>query len=250
MSYQLHEHTGHGQPARAGHLSPPVRAAIVTIVRPWAGWAVRSAIAGRDRSRADPAAGRFTRADLRRLLRAAWAKFDQMEPGLPPQPTAGSRLNVLLACLTLALFQALTDEGTDRGYAIELTGDACWKIYAQWGQIPRLAAALRTRDPARRMRHSVNAFLRFPFGQPGYLWRDVPEPAGRSLDMLRCPVAGYLAAHEAADLATGSWCNLDFQLARTWGGTLERHHTLAAGDQRCDFRFRADRASPGHKTHH
>jgi len=65
-------------------------------------------------------------------------------------------------------------------------------------------------------------FLRFPFNPPGYLRQDQPEPQGRALDILRCPVAEYLAAHGAADLAAGSWCNLDFPLARMWGGTLQR----------------------------
>ena len=40
----------------------------------------------------------------------------------------------------------------ERDYAIELIGDACWKIYKQWGQIPRIVTRLTTRDPAKRMR--------------------------------------------------------------------------------------------------
>jgi len=47
-------------------------------------------------------------------------------------------------------------------------------------------------------------FLRFPFNPPGYIRQDQPEPQGRALDILRCPVAGYLAAHGAAHLAHGS----------------------------------------------
>lgn len=42
----------------------------------------------------------------------------------------------LAASLTLAVFQALLAEGIERGYAIELTGNTCWKIYAQWGRSP------------------------------------------------------------------------------------------------------------------
>jgi ubiquinone biosynthesis protein len=147
----------------------------------------------------------------------------------------------MLACLTLSMLQALTAEGIERDYAIELIGDACWKIYAQWAQIPRAVTRLLTRDPAKRMRISVEMFLRYPFNRPGYRYADVPEPAGRGLDMLRCPVAEYLAAHEASDLTLATWCNLDFPLARMWGGELERHGTLAGGAQRCDFRFRAGR---------
>ena len=89
------------------------------------------------------------------------------------------------------------------------------------------------------MRMSVDMFLRYPFNRPGYRYRDIAEPRGRALDMLRCPVADYLAANGAADLCVGTWCNLDYPLARMWGGELERHGTLAGGAKRCDFRFRA-----------
>lgn len=231
---QAPQASGRGRQARR-----PPRFAAAVVLRPWAGWAARAAIAGRNRSRTDPAAGRFTRSDIRRLLRETWAGFNRQIPDLPPEPTAGSRQNVMLAALTLAMFQALTGDGTERDYAIELVADACWRIYAQWGQIPRLVSRLVTRDPAQQIRISVNMFLAFPFNRPGYQYQDRPEPNGRALDMLRCPVADYLAIHGAADLAAGSWCNLDFPLARLWGGTLRRHGTLAAGAPRCDFRFRA-----------
>lgn len=228
----------------ARSISPQAAALAALVFKPWAGWAARSAITGRNRSRHDPALGRFTPADVQRLLRAAWATFDRLALGLPTEPTLGSRQNVALACLTLAMFQALCDEGVERNYAVELVGDTCWKVYAQWGRIPRLASRLVTRDPLRRMGICVDMFLRYPFNRPGYEYENRPEPLGRGLDMLRCPVAEYLASHGASDLAIGSWCNLDFQLARMWGGHLERHSSLAEGVPRCDFRFRADPLVP------
>jgi L-2-amino-thiazoline-4-carboxylic acid hydrolase len=223
----------------AGRLSPPARAGLILLLKPWASWAAHAAITGRARSRTDPVTGRFTRAEVNALLREAWNRLGQLTPELPAEPTPGSRQNVLLAALTLAMFQALLDDGIERRYGIELTGDTCWKIYAQWGQIPRLIARLRTRDPARRVRIAVDMFLSYPFNPPGYIRQDQPEPQGRALDILRCPVAEYLAAHGAADLAAGSWCNLDFPLARMWGGTLQRRETLASGARQCDFRFLA-----------
>jgi L-2-amino-thiazoline-4-carboxylic acid hydrolase len=219
--------------------APSRRPLALALLRPWVRWAARSAITGRNRSRSDPAAGRFTRADVDRLLAAAWAEFDRRAPDLPREPTRGSRQNVMLACLTLSMLHALTAEGIDRDHAIELVGDTCWKIYAQWVQIPQAISRLLTRDPAKRMRLSVELFLRYPFNRPGYRYDDVPEPRGRGLDMLRCPVADYLAAHDATDLTVATWCNLDFPLARMWGGELERHGTLAGGARCCDFRFRA-----------
>lgn len=214
------------------------RSVAIVVLKPWIRWAADSALVGRNRSRTSPAAGRLTRGDVARLLDSAWAIFDRRCRDLPHEPTVGSRQNVLLACLTLSILDALVADGIDRAYAIELVGDACWKVYAQWGQIPRVTARLLARDPAERMRLSVEMFLRYPFNRPGYRYDDVPEARGRGLDMVRCPVADYLACNEASDLCVATWCNLDYPLARMWGGELERHDTLAAGARRCDFRFR------------
>jgi hypothetical protein len=118
-------------------------------------------------------------------------------------------------------------------------------LAAAWANFDRLAPdvprqpSLGSRASVRRMRTSVGMFLRYPFNRPGYRRADVPVPRGRGFDILYCPIAEYLAAHDASDLALATWCNLDFQLARMWGGELERHGTIAGGAERCDFRFRA-----------
>ena len=168
----------------------------------------------------------------------AFERFERQVPDLPSEPTLGSRQNVILAALTLSFLEALEADGIERGYAIELTGDVCWRFYQQWGQGTRAATSLITRDPVRRLRLSVNAFLTFPFGRPGYRFDDVLQSDGRSLDMQRCPVADYLGSRGAGDLCAGSWCNLDYALAEMWGGTLERSGTLVTGASCCDFRFR------------
>jgi hypothetical protein len=196
------------------------------------------AIVGRNRSRSDPTAGRFTRTQVNRTVNRGFARLDQRISELPSEPTLGSRQNVLLAALTLSFMEALEADSVEHCYAIELTGDVCWRFYRQWGQGTRVATRLITRDPVKRLRLSVNAFLTFPFGQPGYRFDDVPQPDGRSLDMHRCPVADYLKSQGAADLCAGSWCNLDYALAEMWGGTLGRSTTLVTGGSCCDFRFR------------
>jgi hypothetical protein len=212
--------------------------AAVRAGRPVARVAARRAIQGRNRSRIDPTAGRFTRAEVARIVDVAFARFELQVPGLPSEPTVGSRQNVMLAALTLGFLEALERDGIERGYAIELTADVCWRFYRQWGYATRAATRLIDRDPVRRLRLSVNAFLTFPFGRPGYRFDDVTQNDGRSLDMQRCPVADYLGDRGAADLCAGSWCNLDYALAEMWGGTLERSGTLVGGANCCDFRFR------------
>jgi L-2-amino-thiazoline-4-carboxylic acid hydrolase len=216
----------------------PWMAAAVRAGRPLVRGVARRAITGRNRSRSDPTAGRFTRSQVSRIVNEGFTRFEREVPDLPCEPTLGSRQNVLLAALTLSFLEALEADGIERGYAIELTGDVCWRVYQQWGHGTRAATRLITRDPVRRLRLSVNAFLTFPFGRPGYRFDDVPQPDGRSLDMQRCPVADYLGSRGAADLCAGSWCNLDYALAEMWGGTLERSGTLVAAGSCCDFRFR------------
>ncbi len=183
--------------------------------------------------------GRFTRGEVAGFVRAAIDGFEARVPDLPAEPTTGSRQNVMLAALTLAMLQTLERSGVERGYAIELTGDTCWRFYRHWGHVTKTFTRLASHDPRRRLRLSVNAFLRYPFGPPGYQFDDVDEPDGRSLNMTRCPMADYLGRQGAGDLCAGSWCNLDYALAEMWGARLQRTGTLAAGAACCDFRFRA-----------
>jgi len=211
--------------------------------KPFARVAAARAVTGRNRSRSDPTAGRFTRREVMGFLDAAFDRFQRSVPDLAGEPTIGSRQNVMLAALTLSMLESLEESGVERAYAIELVGDICWRFYRHWGRATKAATTLASRDRVRRLQLSVNAFLTYPFGRPGYQYTDVPEPDGRSLDMLRCPVADYLAARGAADLCAGSWCNLDYALAEMWGARLQRSGTLVAGAGCCDFRFHSLSAS-------
>lgn len=203
-------------------------------------------IVGRNRSRTDPTAGRFTRREVVGFVNSAFERFERKVPGLPSEPTVGSRQIVMFAALTMSILEALEDAGIERDYAIELTGDTCWRFYRHWGRVIKAITGVITRDPTRRLRLSVNAFLAFPFGRPGYRFNDVPEEDGRSLDMVRCPVSDYLGQREAADLCVGSWCNLDYALAEMWGARLQRSTTLVAGANCCDFRLRTSSTSDEH----
>jgi hypothetical protein len=89
-----------------------------------------------------------------------------------------------------------------------------------WRPLPRLPSAVTRRTDC-----------------PGYRFIDREEPQGRALDMVHCPIAGYMREQGVADLCVGTWCSLDFPLAEMWGGHLQRRGTLAGGAGRCDFRF-------------
>lgn len=199
----------------------------------------RTVLVGRLKDRRNPAAGRLTRAEVNDFLQSMWKRYRRLAPFVPREKKLGSRVNVLLACLTLSGFQVFMEKGIERNQAIELLADVTWKLYRQWGAVVFFIAKVLRRDPAKRMRTAINLFLRFPFTPPGYVFERLPSSDGVSLDMLRCPVAEYFKTQKTTDLCLETWCNLDFALARMWGGRLERQKTLAAGCDHCDFRFKA-----------
>lgn len=204
--------------------------------------AALSGLAGRNRDRAQPEKGRFTHADIHNLLAEVWKKFDLLALNVPKQTAFGNQMNLYLSCITLCCFQTFLELGVEYSYAIELTGDVSWKVYEKWGAIPIIFTRFRYQNPRERMRFSVNAFLKFPFGPPGYLLQRLPSDEGISFDIQRCIVAEYFRAQGAAQLCMGTWCDLDFALAEMWGGWLERTETIAGGFSRCDFRFKAPAA--------
>ena len=207
--------------------------------------AARSALVGRVRDRKSPDAGRFTRSDVARLVDAAWRRYDGAVPGLPAQPTAGSTMNVRLACFTFSFFEELLAGGTDREYAVELVADASWKVYQAWVRITSAAARLaRGTSSALAFAASQKSDngrglvrLRFPFNAPGYAIETVPVDAGTGFNVVHCPVSSYFRARGAADLCLASWCNLDYSLSELTHQTLVRTKTLVQGDAHCDFRI-------------
>lgn len=216
------------------------------IFKPATKWAAGRAMVGRNRSRHEPEKGRFIRAEVNQLVDQAWQSFDVLAPDVSKQPTFGSKLNVLLASLTFAFLQNLIAAGVERDYAIELIGDICWKVYQWWGYVGRFLARLsrhdRIKDHARRVRQDGSWPMSFPFNPPGYQAQYVPTEQGLGFNVIRCPVAEYLRAQGASDLAVSTWCMLDYALAEMIGLRLVRTGTLAAGDKRCDFRwFPADK---------
>lgn len=60
-----------------------------------------------------------------------------------------------------------------------------------------------------------------------------------SLDIYRCPVYDYYKSQGEEEFMLNTFCKTDYALARmmTEGGSYERPHNLAAGDDVCDMRW-------------
>jgi len=226
-----------------GRPLPPALRATLAASRPMFGRAVRRTLDGRYWDSDDPSRGRIMRADVKRILARTWREFDVLIPGarLEGLPNRGSRQNVMLGVLSLALHRALLAEGIERRYAAALFTDAAWQVYRSWIRLPRALARMVSRDDARRMELMLRMFLRYPFARPGYEWRARREPDAFEIDFTRCPVQEYMRAQGESDFMLNSWCTLDFALAQAMvpGGRYERRHTLSAGDPVCDMRWQA-----------
>ncbi len=211
--------------------------------QPWTRQVARRIIVGRLRSRRAPEQGRFTRVDVDGILAAAWARYARNAPTLTPQPTVGSKMNVRLACFTLAFLDALLEKGIARDYAIELVADGAWGIYCVWGRLAsKMARLKRSKNSALGFATSANAghaggvSLSFPFNAPGYLVKAVTVQRGTGFDVVQCPVATYFREHGAVDLCVAAWCNLDYALGEITHQKLVRTQTLVQGMGHCDFR--------------
>lgn len=172
------------------------------------------------------------------VLAEMWNGYYEVESSVPIESTLGAVFTTHLAALTLAMHQVLLRYGVAPEESYRLIYAIGWKFYQHMGEPPLLFAAAFTHDPGKRLRLATDLFRIFPFGAPGYRWRDVPS-AERvvAFDCTRCPVAEFFARQNASELCVQTWCNLDFPLAEKWGGRLERSGTLAMGRPYCDFRW-------------
>ncbi len=172
------------------------------------------------------------------VMKQTWDRYYEIEPSVPMQPTLGAVFTTHAAALVLALDETLTRHGIAAAQSQRLIYDIAWSVYRQMGEPPLLLGAAFTRDPRKRLKLATDMFRSFPFGSPSYEWRDVPSDDGAvAFDCVKCPVAEFFASRDASELCVQTFCRLDFPLAQTWGGKLERTGTLATGAGRCDFRW-------------
>jgi ubiquinone biosynthesis protein len=173
------------------------------------------------------------------LLKQAWRRYYELEPSIAIQLNLGAVFTTHLAAATLALHEVLRRHGISVADSHRLIYDIGWRIYVQMGEIPLLVASAVTRDPPKRLKLATDLFRSFPFGAPGYEWRDVLSADGSiAFDCTKCPVAEFFAAHDASELCVQTFCRLDFPLAEKWGGSLHRTGTIASGAAICDFRWK------------
>jgi hypothetical protein len=168
------------------------------IYKPTVKRAVHHSLRGQNRNQHLPGIGGFTRGGINGLLDEVWCRFDRLASEAPSDPTAGNRVNMMIACLTLSLFEVMLAAGVERRYAIGLSSDVAHRMCKRAGTLPFLIARALTRDRAKRLRTAASMFRAYPFNTPGYIYERVTTADGVFFAIFRCPLADYFRAHNAS----------------------------------------------------
>jgi hypothetical protein len=173
--------------------------------------------------------------NIRALLNSAWEKYESKINELEKQGSLGNWLVMNFAYLTLAAYQVLVDNGTEKDVAIERIRELTWDISSTWAIWGKNLTKYIYRNQMNQLNYFVGIVMKTLFSPPGYKFERGKTENGYYLDVKLCPVADLMIANDAADLCITTWCGVDFGLVDILGGNLQRKGTLAMGEKKCDF---------------
>ncbi|MDX1804349.1 MAG: L-2-amino-thiazoline-4-carboxylic acid hydrolase [Alcanivorax sp.] len=165
-------------------------------------------------------------------------RFQAMRDEIPHEPTLGARVMTHFAALTISLYRALRAAGIEKKSACDYTAAINWRVYKRLTYIPYLLTRPFSGDRIRRVKRSMDWYMRFPYASPGYKMEwVVDETDVVGFDVTRCPAAELFASQDLGPLCSTAFCDLDYPLAEIWKVELHRPTTIAKGCEHCEFRF-------------
>jgi L-2-amino-thiazoline-4-carboxylic acid hydrolase len=182
---------------------------------------------------------RFTAGIANAMLNSAWREYRILRKEPPREQNFGARIMVGLAVVSEAFFRQLAGKVSEQE-AWRIFNEIAWAIYSKMGRAAYRLTGLASKNKYQRLLNATRLFRAFPFSSPSYRWNDLPaEPGMVAFNCERCPVANYFKMRKNAPLGKNTWCQLDYDLAKLWGGSLALTNTLAGGAEVCDFRWKA-----------
>lgn len=136
-----------------------------------------------------------------------------------------------------ALYRALREYGMPPEQAQPLIEEINWEVFGTGIGASFAFSRLRGAKLQTRVQWILDVLFFALFTQP-FRKQDVPSNNGIAFDVVRCPIAEYFQQQGVPELTRAAACDLDHRMANIWGVKLERSQTIAAGDARCDFRFK------------
>lgn len=182
----------------------------------------------------------FDKNAVRAILKTAWVEYAILKKEVSPEQNFGARIMVGLAIVSEAFYrQLLQKAGVQKAY--QIFNEIAWDIYSKMGGLAYWFTGLTSKNKYDHLLKATRVFRSFPFSSPSYKWRDLPsEPGVVAFNCERCPVANHFKSRGNAQLGFNTWCQLDFRLAKLWGGTLSLTNTIAGGAEVCDFRWEVE----------
>lgn len=179
----------------------------------------------------------FDKNAVQAMLKNAWVEYASLKNGIQQETNFGARIMVELAVVSEAFYQQLLQKaGVQQAYRI--FNEIAWDIYSKMGGLAYRLTGFTSKNKYAHLLKAIRLFRTFPFSSPSYRWKDLPsEPGVVAFNCERCPVANYFKSRGNAQLGFNTWCQLDFRLAKLWGGTLSLTNTIAGGAEVCDFRW-------------
>lgn len=152
--------------------------------------------------------------------------------------TASGRLNVKMGAYLLALRDAMRDIGAEPQAINERLAQDLFRIMRVF-YLPIDGAAVLLHPRNRRLRAEWRQRLaaRLFFKRPDWEMEDVTGADGYAFDVRRCVLAEYMRSRGEEAFCREVICAQDSLMARARSDVLERAQTIAAGADRCTFRF-------------
>jgi L-2-amino-thiazoline-4-carboxylic acid hydrolase-like protein len=190
------------------------------LMRWQAGWALRREL------------GRRTTAVV---LRSADRRY------MPPPPlarTSGGRVNLEMCAYLLALRDSLVGVRYESSAANELLAQSLYRVMRRlYRPMDALAVVVHPRNRLARARWRQRLSRRIFFRPPDWLMEEVPQSCGYGFDVRRCVMAEFMLGRGEQRFCQEVMCRQDLLMAEARRELLARDHVIAAGDDRCDFRF-------------
>ena len=184
------------------------------------------------------------RSALRPELGAAATKIvlDSAEARYGPPPalarTASGRLNLQMGAYLLALRDALVEAGHDPVAANDLLARSLYGVMRRFYRpMDALAVAAHPRSKLARARWRERVSRRVFFKSPDWTMDEVRAPGAYGFDVSQCAMADFLRSRGELQFCRDVICRQDTLMAQGRGDQLDRRHTIAGGDDRCDFRY-------------
>ncbi|HET9783051.1 MAG TPA: L-2-amino-thiazoline-4-carboxylic acid hydrolase [Candidatus Dormibacteraeota bacterium] len=190
------------------------------LMRWQAGWALRKRVAPRK---------------TEAVLRSADDKY--VAPPHLAQTSAGV-LNLEMGAYLLALRDALVEIGVEGENVNELLAESLYRVMKRfYGPIDALAIVVHPMSRLARSRWRQALSRRFFFRPPDWQMVEVTATRGHGFDVRRCVMAEYMSGRGEQRFCQEVICKQDLLMAQARAEVLMRTLTIAAGDDRCDFRF-------------